>query len=224
MFGTVPMMPTTPVPIPAPKQIKVLLLDDSNFDRERIRRLSRKTDLPIVLDEVGNIEEMAQRVRSEKYDVILLDYRLPVGSGLEALNHIKDNPHNRHAAKIMITGAGEVETAVQAMQGGCHDYLNKDNLDVHILRESVTNAMAMSQKLYQDELTIAHQREVITSGLASALQDKAVQASVALLLRSELDSQQKKVSVFETPGSSRELDALFIELNGRDEDDEFVFH
>ena len=224
MFEALQTQTIQPVPHPIPTKIKGLLLDDSQFDRQRIRRLSRKSDLPIVLDEIDSIEALPATLSSEQYDVILLDYRLPVGSGIQALELIKKDPRNRHAAKIMITGAGEVATAVEAMREGCHDYRSKDTLDVSQLHTSMTNALTISRERYQLERATAHQREVIKVGLASALQDKEVQASVAQLVRSEFEEHRKITAHFDSPRMSSEMDALVVELLRAEEDDEFIFH
>jgi len=102
---------------PIPHDIRALLLDDSNFDRARIRRLSQKTELSIHLDEVDSIEAMDIAVAKQNYDLILIDYRLPVGDGMEALHHVLSNDGNKDAGKIMITGDGARQTAMQAMRG-----------------------------------------------------------------------------------------------------------
>ena len=64
----------------APHEIRALLLDDSNFDRARIRRLSHKTDLCVHMDEVESIAAMDQAVARNNYDIQLVLLYLPVVS------------------------------------------------------------------------------------------------------------------------------------------------
>lgn len=225
MFEAVQTYAFQPIPLPVPKQIRALLLDDSQFDRQRIRRLSHKSDLPIVLEEVDSLQDMYQALRGGQFDVMLLDYRLPVGSGIDALSVINQDPRHRHAAKIMITGAGEVDVAVQAMQEGCHDYLNKDALDVPTLHKSLTQAIAVSrqnQKAEQDH------REVFRHGLTTALKDQSVQAALAQMVRSELSFQQSQTSAmqarFSSPQERSALDAMIVEFLQPEDEDEFRFH
>jgi len=118
-----------PGSMPLPREVRCLLLDDSNFDRARIRRLSKQTNMSIHIDEVDSIAQMDKAVEAENYDLIMIDYRLPVGDGMVALEHVMQSEHNKDAGKIMITGDGARQTAVQAMRAGCHDFLTKEEMD-----------------------------------------------------------------------------------------------
>lgn len=224
MFEALQPETVNPIPLPMPKKIKVLLMDDSEFDRQRIRRLSLQSELPIELEEVDGLQGFEKALAKNQFDVLLLDYRLPVGSGIQALDLINKDARHRHAAKIMITGANEVDVAVQAMQEGCHDYLNKDALDVPKLHKSMTKAIAVSREWFEQEQKTAHQREVIKMGLASALKDSSVQETVSQLIRSEFAQQVARTSHFQSAATSSEMDALIVELFHQDDDDEFVFH
>ncbi|MGC1496659.1 MAG: response regulator [Sulfitobacter sp.] len=221
MFQTMTLENAGPVGAPLPKVIKALLLDDSNFDRARIRRLSHKTDLAVQLDEVCSIEEMAIAFQQNSYDLIMIDYRLPVGDGLQALNHVLLNPMNRDAGKIMITGDGAVETAVQAMRGGCHDFLTKESMDVDVLREAMLNAMTLARQKIQMQMQSDHQRDIIRQGLIAALEDSEVQGNVVSMLRGQLANtppDHPRMMAVMDPG---DVDVL---LAGLLDEDEFVFH
>ncbi len=74
-------MSQAPVPLPDMANLRVLLLDDSSFDCQRIRRLTTKTDLSIALDEVNSIEALDRAVDETPYDLILIDYGCPSGTG-----------------------------------------------------------------------------------------------------------------------------------------------
>ena len=111
------------------KEIRALLLDDSNFDRQRIRRMGgRIADLPLTLDEDATLSEMEDALDRAKYDVILVDYRLAEGDGVQALNKISAKSLQNGAGRIMITGNEDIGTAVQAMRSGCHDFLCKNDM------------------------------------------------------------------------------------------------
>lgn len=127
--------------LPVPRELRCLLLDDSTFDRARIRRMSKKTNLSIFLDEVDCIGKLATAVNAEPYDVILIDYRLPVGDGLLALQHTLQSTKNADAAKIMITGYGAENTAKEALNAGCHDFLVKEQMNVEALRKAMMKAL-----------------------------------------------------------------------------------
>lgn len=206
---------------PPPTTVRALLLDDSSFDRTRIRRLSRKADFDIELDEVGSIREMDDAVKQASYDLILIDYRLPEGDGIEALNHILQDPRNKDAGKIMITGNAAVETAVQAMRGGCHDFLTKDDIDPQMLQQAMINAMTLARQRQQMAMQAEHQREIIREGLVAALSDNAVTGNVVSLVREQLRATRPDHPQFVNVMDPGEVDAL---LSGLNEEDDFIFH
>lgn len=204
-----------------PHIIKTLLLDDSTFDRARIRRMSQNTRLMLDLREVCDMAELKQAVAQERFDLILIDYRLPQGDGLDVLAHIQKTGLNSGAATIMITGDGDMETAVTAMRNGCHDYLTKDTMTSDQLRFAMVGAMETAAVQREMAAQAAHQREIIRQGLTAALLDRDVQGTVASLFKEQfaqavLAAGPQKWAVQD----HSDLDALLASL---DDDDEFIF-
>ena len=204
-----------------PHIIKALLLDDSTFDRARIRRMSQKTRLMLDLREVCDIAEMKETVDHEAFDLILIDYRLPQGDGLDVLAHIQQSTLNSGAATIMITGDGDMETAVTAMRNGCHDFLTKDAMTTDQLRFAMVGAMhtaaAQRDRIAQE----AHQREVIRHGLTAALMDRDVQGTVVALFKAQFDQAITARGNIYAMQDHSDLDALLASLS---DDDEFIFN
>lgn len=203
--------------MPQSNIIRMLVLDDSSFDRARIRRISDHMDLPLELDEVGSIAEMDRAVSAESYDLILVDYRLPVGDGMLALDHIHHSPHNRNAGKIMITGNEALGTAVEAMRAGCHDFLAKDKIDVDTLKQSILSAIATAnQRALAPLATEDHYRQIMRQGVLEALRDDEIRETVVQLFG-------QRPGFFRTDGQAGEaaLDALF---DGLGDPDDFIFH
>lgn len=208
-------------PMPMPREIRALLLDDNNFDRARIKRLSTKTNLSIQMDEVDSIAQLDEAVAKENYDLILIDYRLPVGDGMEALDHVLQNDLNKDAGKIMITGDGARRTAVEAMRGGCHDFLTKEEMDVEALRNAMLNALSAAGQRQHLIAQEAHQKEIIRQGLVAAMQDSEVQGNVISIVRQQM--MQSDLGRVGAQGQFHEadMDALLATLN---DEDEFIFH
>lgn len=200
---------------PLSRKIRTLLLDDSNFDRARIRRLSQKTDLPIELDEVDSIAEMDAAVTQQNYDLILIDYRLPVGDGMVALDHVQNNALNKGAGKIMITGNGAVETAVQAMRGGCHDFISKDTMDADVLRGAILNAMTVARHASSVGPDTELHRGLFRDVLLAALQDEEVGGNVVSMIRRHLSAGGAAI---------RDTAGFDIMIAGLGDEDEFIFH
>lgn len=210
--------PGTP---PLPRDIRVLLLDDSTFDRARIRRLTEKTNLSVQVDEVDSIAAMDAAVARENYDLMLIDYRLPEGDGLMALEHVMRNDLNKDAGKIMITGDNARSTAVQAMRNGYHDFLNKDDMNVDGLRAAMMNALTTARERRHSILQAQRQTEIIRQGMIAALQDSEVQGNVVSLLQQNMAQISGAGDILRSRFDISDMDAF---LAGLDEEDEFVFH
>ena len=221
MIQAVPVEATSFVDIPPPTAVRALLLDDSNFDRARIRRLSQRTGLGVELDEVGSIAEMDKALAQGRYDLVMIDYRLPVGDGMQALDHVLQNPQNKDAGKIMITGDNAQETAVAALRSGCHDFLTKETIDADMLNQSMVNAITLARQRQDQIARSLYQRDVIKQGLLAALSDSEVQGNVVSIM-----AQQLRKTMPDTPNmfdiiDPGEMDALLQTLN---EEDQFIFH
>lgn len=219
MYESAPLNNATMTDMPPPVGIRALLLDDSSFDRARIRRMSAKAEMPVQLDEVGSIEELDRAVQAEKYDLILIDYRLPVGDGMQALDHILGTPRNRDAGKIMITGDGAVDTAVRAMRGGCHDFLTKSEMTAEALSQSMNNALTVARERVMSEASYQH--EMIRQGLIAALTDETVTGNVVSLVQQQMLKTRPDRPILMNQMDAGDVDAL---LAGFDDEDEFIFH
>jgi PAS domain S-box-containing protein len=100
----------------------VLMVDDDPGQTEMVREFLRIAGIPNV-EVVRTIRAMIEQLQTGRFDIVLLDYRLPDGTGLEALEQIKAK--NLMAPIIMLTGQGDERVAVQALQRGAVDYLLK---------------------------------------------------------------------------------------------------
>ncbi|MCZ4366398.1 response regulator [Sulfitobacter dubius] len=120
---------------------RILIVDDQRFDRMRIKRLCGGLDFPIRMSEAESIAALAQQLDEGEFDLILLDYNLPDGDGLRGLQMIRAHPQNGAAATVMVTGTDQTEVAIEALRGGCSDYIAKDELSQSTLRRSAFNAL-----------------------------------------------------------------------------------
>jgi two-component system NarL family response regulator len=106
-----------------PRQIRVLLVDDHRLILESLARvLALEPDIRIVgtATTVAEAREMAK----EPLDVVLMDYRLPDGTGVEATRIIKARwPTSR---VVMLTAIDDDETVLESIQAGADGYLTKD--------------------------------------------------------------------------------------------------
>jgi len=100
---------------------RVLIIDDDRNLRFAFRRvLDAKT---YTIDEAGTGEEGLAMVRSQPYDVILLDLRMPGMSGMEVLEKLLEL--DSRTPVIMMTAFGVTDTAIQAIKLGAYDFVLK---------------------------------------------------------------------------------------------------
>ncbi|NUH65792.1 response regulator [Sulfitobacter sp. S0837] len=167
--------------------IRVLLLDDSDYDRQRIRRLgARIADFPLTLDEVATLAELETALKHEIYDVILVDYRLAEGTGLQALDRISATATHYGAGRIMITGREDIDAAVKAMRSGCHDFLPKDTMSAEVLRDAMLNAISLARRNAYVQQQMALQREIFRDCMVATLKDSEVRNSIGAIVQTEL--------------------------------------
>ena len=121
--------------------ITALIIDDSQFDRMKIRRLFSTSGLPFHLNETDGLTTLQDVLNQQQFDVILVDYNLPDTNGMDVLKLVQNHPLNANAATIMITGHDQSEIAVQALKMGCTDYISKGQLSSERLKDSVLNAI-----------------------------------------------------------------------------------
>lgn len=108
--------------------VRTLILDDCAFDRARLRRSLSETSLLLDVEEVANLSQFEAALRTESYDLFLIDHRLPVGNGLDALAAIRRSRSGLDAAKLMITGQVEPGLEAAAREVGCQGVVPKDEL------------------------------------------------------------------------------------------------
>jgi CheY-like chemotaxis protein len=120
---------------------QVLILDDERFDRHRLARLCSGLDFACEITNAKTLGEFETHITDAGFDLILVDYSLPDGTGIDALAMVHSSAQNHKAATIMITGQGKAAVAQDAITGGCCDYLNKDDLSPQNFSYAVLNAL-----------------------------------------------------------------------------------
>jgi two-component system response regulator HydG len=119
--------------------IRVLIIDDEKFHAETVAESLRRLGYECVIATSGSAG--ARRLEAEDFDVILTDLRMEDLDGLAILRKAKQDAPD--AEVVLITGHGDVKTAVEAMQQGAANYLTKP-VDMAELRAIVAKAAERS--------------------------------------------------------------------------------
>jgi DNA-binding response OmpR family regulator len=102
-------------------KVKILLVDD---DAELCQEFSNfLTNNNYDIETVQTLTEAESRIFSYKPDIVLLDLKLPDGSGLELLSFMKKQ--NFETTVLILSGYGTISTAVNAIKEGAEDFLTK---------------------------------------------------------------------------------------------------
>ncbi len=157
-----------PHPGPSARRPVVLVVDDERSTREGLQRALRGR-YEVRLAE--NAERALEELADDAVDVMLADMRMPGMDGLTLLRRVQA----RHPAVIciLLTAYGSVETAVEAMKQGAHDFLTKpvnlDHLDMLIARALRARDMESKTRQLEEQLDHKYGLENII-GSAPAMQ------------------------------------------------------
>lgn len=114
---------------------RILVIDDERSIRNTLKEILEYEGY--IMDEAPDGPAALELAAKEKYDVILCDIKMPQMDGIEVLDKlllINDTP------VVMISGHGNIDTAVDAIKRGAYDYISKP-LDLNRLLITIRNAM-----------------------------------------------------------------------------------
>lgn len=121
-------------------QLRMLVVDDDDVDRERVRRLLARGALDVDIMEAASGEEALTLIRQHPFDCVVLDNQLGDASGAALLPRLRSETR-QGCPVIMITGAGSEALAVQALTDGASDYLAKTQLSAEGLVRSIRRSV-----------------------------------------------------------------------------------
>ncbi len=118
---------------------RILIIDDEKSIRRTLREILEYENFKV--EEAADGLEGLTLVQKEKFDIILCDIKMPKMDGMEALDKFMEA--NVDAPIIMISGHGNIETAVEAVKKGAYDFIQKP-LDLNRLLVTIRNALDKS--------------------------------------------------------------------------------
>lgn len=133
----------------------VLLVDDETGFVETMAKRLTKRNLNVAKASSGD-EALQYLSGNENVEVVILDVKMPGIDGIETLKEMK----RRHPLieVIMLTGHATVESAIEGMKWGAHDYLMKP-CEMEVLMAKVDEAAAQKRR-HEDRITEARIKEI----------------------------------------------------------------
>jgi DNA-binding NarL/FixJ family response regulator len=129
--------------------IRVLLCDDHEVVREGLRGLIGRQAGMSVVGEAGTVAEVVEAAARSKPDVVIMDVRLPDGSGVEACRSIHES--NPEIKVIMLTSYADDEALFASIIAGASGYLLKQTRGQAVI-DAVT-AVAAGRSLLDPDVT-----------------------------------------------------------------------
>jgi DNA-binding NtrC family response regulator len=118
--------------------IRILLIEDEEPIRRVLVRILSEEDAQYKITEAVDGKKGFHLLNKESFDLVLCDIKMPKMDGIEVLQKAKNSKIN--TPFIMLTGHGNVETAVEAMKLGAYDFISKPP-DLNRLLTSVRHAL-----------------------------------------------------------------------------------
>jgi len=182
------------------KQARILVVDDEPGIRTSLSGVLE--DESYEVDAVADGESCLARVAVQNYDVVLLDVWLPGIDGMATLARIQEIPFGERPMVVMISGHGNIETAVKATKLGAFDFLEKP-LTIEKVTVLVKNA------IQQRRLEIENQRfkndRAKPEIIGESVPVKALRQQLALMA-----ATNGRVLIFGESGTGKELVAHAI--------------
>lgn len=133
----------------ASENLRVMIVDDHEVVREGLRSLLNRKPGMTVVAEAGSVAQAIERALQEKPDVVVMDVRLPDGSGVEACREIRMNlPETR---MIMLTSYADDEAIIASIMAGASAYLLKQTRGQQLADAVV--AVARGESLLDPKVT-----------------------------------------------------------------------
>ena len=128
---------------------KILIIEDEAAIRRVLTKiLSEESDSYIVEDAEDGIQGL-EKIKNNDYDLVLCDIKMPKMDGVEVLEEVKKI--KPEIPMVMISGHGDMETAIQTMRLGAFDYISKPP-DLNRLLNTVRNALDRKQLVVENKI------------------------------------------------------------------------
>jgi len=117
---------------------KILLIEDEEPIRRVLSKILTEENKGYDITESEDGKDGFLKLTKEDYDLVLCDIKMPKMDGVEVLHNVRENGID--IPFIMLTGHGNISTAVEAMKAGAFDFISKPP-DLNRLLTSVRNAL-----------------------------------------------------------------------------------
>jgi len=195
---------------------KILIIEDEEPIRRVLVRILKDEDSSFEINEASDGKKGLDLIKNDSYDLVLCDIKMPKVDGIELLQRTRKT--NSTIPFIMLTGHGNIETAVESMKLGAYDFISKPP-DLNRLINSVRNALEKKELIAENKILrkkVAKKYEIIGNSKSimeiHAMIDKVAKTEARVLITGESGTGKELVAHNIHEKSSR-AKSPFIEVN-----------
>ena len=190
----------------------ILIVEDEDAIRRVLKKVLSEENPKYKLDEAPDGEKAISLIKTQHYDLVLCDIKMPKKDGIEVLKFVSS--YDSSIPIIMISGHGDLKTAVKAMRMGAYDYIEKPP-DLNNLLNSVRSALVKTKtkKIPKKTKKTNSKYEII----GESKQIKSVKNLIE-----KIAPTNAKVLILGPNGSGKELVARQIHSNSLRSDGPFI--
>ena len=192
---------------------KILIIEDEEPIRRVLVRILKEEDDNFVIHEASDGKLGLDLLNNESFDLVLCDIKMPKVDGIDLLQRTRKN--NSTIPFIMLTGHGNIETAVESMKLGAYDFISKPP-DLNRLINSVRNALEKKELVVENKILrkkVAKKYEIIGNSKAiveiHAMIDKVSKTEARVLITGESGTGKELVAHNIHEKSSRSISSFF---------------
>ena len=180
----------------------ILIVDDNDDLRDHLGRLYEEEGYGVVKAATG--EEAMERLREQKFAIVVSDVQMPKMDGIELTRHIREKHLDTDV--ILITGFGNVQQAVDAMKLGASDYISKP-FQPEVIR--FVSEKLIEKRRLREEIQELRQRLTEGYSLGRMIGRSASMAKVFEMIKALAETDSGVMITGET-GTGKELAARAI--------------
>ena len=195
---------------------KILIIEDEEPIRRVLVRILSDEDSSFEIHQASDGKKGLDLIKNDSYDLVLCDIKMPKVDGIELLQRTRKT--NSTIPFIMLTGHGNIETAVESMKLGAYDFISKPP-DLNRLINSVRNALEKKELIVENKILrkkVAKKYEIIGNSKSimeiHAMIDKVAKTEARVLITGESGTGKELVAHNIHDKSSR-AKSPFIEVN-----------
>lgn len=128
---------------------KILIIEDEAAIRRVLTKILSEENDTYTVEEAEDGLSGIEKIKNEDYDLVLCDIKMPKMDGVEVLEAVKKI--KPETPMVMISGHGDLETAVNTMRLGAFDYISKPP-DLNRLLNTVRNALDRKQLVVENKI------------------------------------------------------------------------